>query len=234
VRARLRPPSRGLMVAPPIVPRKPSLVPLPFGTNAAAGTVTLKKGGPPFVSETVTAWSGSPSCASVAEVRPSRASLSRPPPGRVRRTRRRSKALTLAIGPRFPTSSTARWPADGTDGKPARVFPVSPEKQHALAARMRALGVREEDVEERFVRSGVPARRRGAPAPPPAPRRERRGLRRSAALWGEEAAEERGELGGGQLARRCGRVADVAVRQEGARGGEHDARERARGARGER
>src|SRR5439155_2091 len=52
--------------------------------------------------------------------------------------------------------------------------------------------------------------------------------------WGEEAAEERGELGGGQLARRCGRVADVAVRQEGARGGEDDARERARGARGER
>ena len=116
--------------------------------------MTLKNGGPPFVSETVTAWSGSPSCASVAEVRPSRASLSRPPPGRVRRARRRSKALTLAIGPRFPTSSTARWPADGTDGKPARVFPVSLEKQHALAARMRALGVREEDLEEHFVRSG--------------------------------------------------------------------------------
>ena len=40
------------------------------------------------------------------------------------------------------------------DGKRARVFPVSPEKQHALAARMRALGVREEDLEEHFVRSG--------------------------------------------------------------------------------
>src|SRR5439155_7874555 len=73
VRARLRPPSRSLMVAPPIVPRKPSLVPLPFGTNAAAGTLTLKKGGPPFVSETVTSWPGSPSCASVARGRPSRA-----------------------------------------------------------------------------------------------------------------------------------------------------------------
>src|SRR5438552_832133 len=53
------------MVAPPIVPRKPSLVPLPFGTNAAAGTLTLKKGGPPFVSETVTSWPGRPSGVSV-------------------------------------------------------------------------------------------------------------------------------------------------------------------------
>jgi protein subunit release factor B len=34
------------------------------------------------------------------------------------------------------------------------VFPVSPEKQHALAERMRALGVRDEDLEEHFVRSG--------------------------------------------------------------------------------
>src|SRR6266496_6551054 len=50
--------------------------------------------------------------------------------------------------------SARRWPADRADGKPARVFPVSPEKQHALAARMRALGVREEDLTETFVRSG--------------------------------------------------------------------------------
>lgn len=34
------------------------------------------------------------------------------------------------------------------------MFPVSPEKAQALAARMAALGVREEDVEEQFVRSG--------------------------------------------------------------------------------
>src|SRR5256712_12127751 len=52
------------------------------------------------------------------------------------------------------SGSPRRWPADRADGKPARVFPVSPEKQHALAARMRALGVREEDLEEHFVRSG--------------------------------------------------------------------------------
>ena len=43
-----------------MVPRKASLVPLPFGTNAEAGTVTLKNGGPPFVSETVTSCPGSP------------------------------------------------------------------------------------------------------------------------------------------------------------------------------
>src|SRR5205814_2614445 len=42
---RLRPPSRSLTSAPPIVPRKASLVPLPFGTNAEAGTVMLKNGG---------------------------------------------------------------------------------------------------------------------------------------------------------------------------------------------
>jgi protein subunit release factor B len=34
------------------------------------------------------------------------------------------------------------------------MFPVSPEKTHALAARMAALGIREADVEEQFVRSG--------------------------------------------------------------------------------
>src|SRR5207248_4803494 len=57
---RLRPPSRSRTRAPPMVPRKASLVPLPFGTNAEAGTVTLKNGGPPFVSETVTSCPGSP------------------------------------------------------------------------------------------------------------------------------------------------------------------------------
>ena len=36
---------------------------------------------------------------------------------------------------------------------PAPVFPVSPEKQRALAARMEALGVREADLEESFIRS---------------------------------------------------------------------------------
>ena len=35
-------------------------------------------------------------------------------------------------------------------------FPVSPEKQQALKALMDRLGVREEDLEERFVRSGGP------------------------------------------------------------------------------
>ena len=35
-------------------------------------------------------------------------------------------------------------------------FPVSSEKEQALLARMRALGVREEDLEEHFVRSGGP------------------------------------------------------------------------------
>ncbi|MCW5890916.1 MAG: peptide chain release factor-like protein [bacterium] len=34
------------------------------------------------------------------------------------------------------------------------MFPVSPEKQQALAARFERLGVREADLEERFVRSG--------------------------------------------------------------------------------
>ena len=52
------------------------------------------------------------------------------------------------------SGSARRWPADRADGKPARVFPVSPEKQHALAARMQALGVREDELEEHFVRSG--------------------------------------------------------------------------------
>src|SRR5947199_6218223 len=53
-----------------------------------------------------------------------------------------------------PKSGSPRWwSADRADGKPARVFPVSPEKQHALAARMRALGVREDELEEHFVRS---------------------------------------------------------------------------------
>jgi protein subunit release factor B len=33
-------------------------------------------------------------------------------------------------------------------------FPVSPEKSRALESRLKALGVREEDLEERFVRSG--------------------------------------------------------------------------------
>jgi protein subunit release factor B len=36
----------------------------------------------------------------------------------------------------------------------AEVFPVSPEKERALRARMERLGVRPEDLEERFVRSG--------------------------------------------------------------------------------
>jgi protein subunit release factor B len=35
-------------------------------------------------------------------------------------------------------------------------FPVSSEKEQALLARMRALGVRDEDLEEHFVRSGGP------------------------------------------------------------------------------
>jgi protein subunit release factor B len=34
------------------------------------------------------------------------------------------------------------------------MFPVNPDKQAALAARMAALGVREADLEETFVRSG--------------------------------------------------------------------------------
>src|SRR5207248_8164973 len=74
---RLRPPSRSRTRAPPMVPRKASLVPLPFGTNAEAGTVTL-------------------------------VSLSCPPPGRRKRTRRRSRAPTFAIGPLLPTASTAQ------------------------------------------------------------------------------------------------------------------------------
>lgn len=35
-------------------------------------------------------------------------------------------------------------------------FPVSPEKAQALAARMQQLGIREQDLKERFVRSGGP------------------------------------------------------------------------------
>jgi protein subunit release factor B len=34
------------------------------------------------------------------------------------------------------------------------MFPVSPEKEAALAARLAALGIREDDLIERFVRSG--------------------------------------------------------------------------------
>ncbi len=35
-------------------------------------------------------------------------------------------------------------------------FPVSPERQRALAEKMKRLGVREEDIEETFIRSGGP------------------------------------------------------------------------------
>ena len=35
-------------------------------------------------------------------------------------------------------------------------FPVSPEKQAALLSRMKRLGVREMDLEEKFIRSGGP------------------------------------------------------------------------------
>ena len=34
------------------------------------------------------------------------------------------------------------------------MFPVTPEKTQALAARMAALGIREDDLDEQFVRSG--------------------------------------------------------------------------------
>ena len=34
------------------------------------------------------------------------------------------------------------------------MFPVSPEKTQALAARMAALGIRDDDLDEQFVRSG--------------------------------------------------------------------------------
>jgi len=34
------------------------------------------------------------------------------------------------------------------------MFPVSPEKEQALLARMRGLGLRDEDLDEHFVRSG--------------------------------------------------------------------------------
>ena len=39
-------------------------------------------------------------------------------------------------------------------------LPVSAAKQHALAERMRRLGIREEDLEERFVRSSGPGGQR--------------------------------------------------------------------------
>ena len=35
-------------------------------------------------------------------------------------------------------------------------FPISPKKQAALAAQMQRLGVRESDLEERFIRAGGP------------------------------------------------------------------------------
>ena len=34
------------------------------------------------------------------------------------------------------------------------MFPVTPEKTQALAARMAALGIREDELDEQFVRSG--------------------------------------------------------------------------------
>ena len=36
------------------------------------------------------------------------------------------------------------------------IFPVSPEKERALLSRMRRLGIREEDLKERFIRSSGP------------------------------------------------------------------------------
>ena len=35
-------------------------------------------------------------------------------------------------------------------------FPVNPDKQHALEARLLKLGIRDEDLDEQFVRSGGP------------------------------------------------------------------------------
>src|SRR2546422_6666806 len=61
------------------------------------------------------------------------------PPRKWGRWRRQSR------GPRGGGQLTGRMVSR------SRVFPVSPEKQHALAARMRALGVREEELEEHFV-----------------------------------------------------------------------------------
>ena len=58
-------------------------------------------------------------------------------------------SATLSPGP----GGRAPW----TDVPPSvfvgAVFPVSPEKARALLDRMRALGVREEDLDEQFVRS---------------------------------------------------------------------------------
>ncbi|MEI6632356.1 MAG: peptide chain release factor-like protein [Chlamydiota bacterium] len=36
------------------------------------------------------------------------------------------------------------------------MFPVSPEKERALLSRMRRMGIREEDLDERFIRSSGP------------------------------------------------------------------------------
>src|SRR5437763_1070588 len=46
-----------------------------------------------------------------------------------------------------------RWTDGGLQGLVGEMFPVSPEKARALAARMEALGVREADLEEHFIRA---------------------------------------------------------------------------------
>ncbi|MBI3077585.1 MAG: peptide chain release factor-like protein [Deltaproteobacteria bacterium] len=42
---------------------------------------------------------------------------------------------------------------DGSQGPSVSLFPVSPAKERELVERMRRLGVREEEIEEQFVRS---------------------------------------------------------------------------------
>src|SRR5438093_1389927 len=118
--------------------------------SAGRGVAHLKTGGahraPPFSTPAdgaAVAADDASRSAVLREDAPRPSARNVPHPARASRCRPRSKV-----------GSPRRWPADEADGKPARVFPVSPEKQQALAARMRVLGVREADLEEHFVRSG--------------------------------------------------------------------------------
>ena len=54
----------------------------------------------------------------------------------------------------FPIQPSIAFPARAGYAVVMSAFPVSPEKESQLAQRMAALGVREADIDETFVRSG--------------------------------------------------------------------------------
>ena len=66
-----------------------------------------------------------------------------------------SEKLTARhFGSRLSSRPSIAFPPTGRYADGMSAFPVSPEKETQLAQRMSALGVREADIEETFVRSG--------------------------------------------------------------------------------